>query len=319
MEDSNGLDRSEQSSEDDELIRLSKAVKLPPVKPAVKYEHILAPLNLPTQREQRARQAVARFGGRPSPKMLFDGTFNFLFYREMVPRLVTLVSWAVVVSMCAVVAFFLSFSAMLGGAFGLSLLTGMLLSATAVALGGMWLVFASARWLAVLEDTANGTDRIENWPDAIFIDSFGATFYVVGAAIWSAMLGLVIGTLLGGWAWVIAPFCLMAFFPIVMLSMLESGSLLWPVSGLVLRSMTRLPGTWAVFYAITFALASISIVTLLVLQFAFGIWAWPIVAGIGVIESMIYFRVLGKLALCCVVAEQLHQTAKETVEETVKD
>ena len=109
--------------------------------------------------------------------------------------------------------------------------------AAMVALAFVGLAFLAGRRrlrLALVQDSANGLWKIENWPGANFIDWGLDVFYILNAGFLAALPGAGVGMVL---AFVGLPVCfpcvgrrrvVCGLFPPILLSMLESGSACCP-------------------------------------------------------------------------------------------
>lgn len=171
-----------------------------------------------------------------------------------------------------------------------------------------WFALAAACALAIVGDTANGCDRIVRWPGPVFLDWIGETF-VVATGIGISVAPLV------GLAWVSRKFGspsdggvqvgFFFLFPVVLLALLENGSLFDVVSLPLLRTFWVAPGGWGRFYLST-ALLVLAAATLPVLVVPVGgdgqPWGTVAIAVVSVMSSLvwlIYFRLLGRLAWFC--------------------
>jgi len=188
-----------------------------------------------------------------------------------------------------------------------------LYSGLAVFGAAMWYVFGPAILLAIFQDTAAGNDRVESWPDGPWIDTALEGLYLVCAlataglvasGVWEGAkligLDLRIAALLAGSVGFVA-------FPVFLLSMIEQGSILMPVSGPVWSSVISGWRWWALFLVESLLLG-------LVLEIALmGVVRSLRGAGIGIMQMLllaamaglvvgfmiVYFRLLGRLAWCC--------------------
>jgi hypothetical protein len=175
---------------------------------------------------------------------------------------------------------------------------GMTVAASFFAL--VFTVTAAACCLAILQDTSNGGDKIENWPGMQFTDWMMDVFYVVNALLAAALPGLFLGgawMCLGGKVW--SAFCggaisAIALFPVFLTSMVAEGSTFSVASPAVwgtLRTESRL---WGKFYLLSAGLGiglpieapSEGYLNLIHVDDAASV----------VIAIMIYFRLLGRLA-----------------------
>jgi len=99
--------------------------------------------------------------------------------------------------------------------------------------------------------------------------------------------------------WIFAPVSTLLLFPFTLLSILETGSVFVPFSMPIFRCVYKRPGTWLWFYGestvIIAAAAGIS-------TWLWLLGSWPRIAIAAVLATaaiLIYFRLLGRLALVC--------------------
>jgi DNA-directed RNA polymerase subunit RPC12/RpoP len=200
----------------------------------------------------------------------------------------------------------------------------------AVILGIAFTTNLAVSLLGILQDTANGMDAIESWPDVNFVDWIGEAFYIFSAlflAVFPACALAKVVSLLG------APdslFWLVGFvgsfvgilflFPFVLVSMLESASPIVPVSRPIIRSLRLARGRWLVFTL----LSSLVVGSGLGLVAVRGVWSDHAVMNFAIavfliVLCAIYFRLLGRLTWCCdeaISAEDLR--LEEAVEASEK-
>lgn len=108
--------------------------------------------------------------------------------------------------------------------------------------------------MALLESVANGRRRVAEWPSFNLFENL-SDILLMGAALGIAMLiGLIAGGLIGrvvGSNWMILV-CILGttflLFPVLLLSMLDNGSLFQPVSVQVFRSITGSAEAWGAYY-----------------------------------------------------------------------
>jgi hypothetical protein len=200
----------------------------------------------------------------------------------------------------------------------------MLLSGVAILLGTILTVAASGVLLSVLQDSAAGNSRIENWPDAVWLDWIGDSFYLIVSGVFSAGIGLAVVWVCGQMGvrtWVPLVVCPFVFFPVLLLSTLETQSPLLPFSPIVLRSMLRSWSTWAAFYfetafVVVVPAGLLGLTTALRYSGDFGSIGGQVfvllisaTAVSVVVAAMVYFRLLGRLAWVC--AEELRAAQAE--------
>jgi DNA-directed RNA polymerase subunit M/transcription elongation factor TFIIS len=156
----------------------------------------------------------------------------------------------------------------------------------------------------VIGDTANGNQRISNWPDGMFMDWWMDSLLMLNALFLSSLPGVLLGQLLrlmGAPVWLMvlsALFSIWLLFPPVVLSMLEANSPIMPASLPIWSSLVSAPTRWVRFYAISGGLALLLFLTLLLLL---PCWMLLNLLGSLLITAivMVYCRVLGHFAWTC--------------------
>lgn len=157
----------------------------------------------------------------------------------------------------------------------------------------------------IVQDTANGQDTIESWPElslfswfeaAIF---FGAAFFLAGlpgALLGGALSGLGVSFWVSYW---ISPLILLTslviLFPPILISMLEAGSIMEPMSAAMLRSFSPLLKFWLQLYGWSLAIGFFGLV---VFNVAFSS-AWLMLPGAAILTALpfVYFRLVGRMAM----------------------
>jgi hypothetical protein len=158
--------------------------------------------------------------------------------------------------------------------------------------------YASACFLAIIEGTASGYDKIDDWPTGLWKDWFWTLPSTVGMLVAALMVGSAIGRFMTDTSWV--PTLVITFFlyPILQFSVVENGSLLDPVSVPVWKSLRRVWWAWLIFYAVT---ASGIVLLSLVVGVFFLVSPITGIAVAGVLECaciFLYARLLGRVAWC---------------------
>lgn len=189
----------------------------------------------------------------------------------------------------------------------------------AVTLGAVFGTNLAVSLLGILQDTANGKDTIESWPDINFLEWIGEAFYLFSAIFIAVFPACVAAKLIsavgagGGMSGLVAiggiAVGFVFLFPFALLSMLESGSPIAPVSQPIIRSLRLASGNWVVFTLLTILLVGVG-----VCLGAVRVW-WPdssimnfIIALVLIVVFSLYFRLLGRLTWCCdeaVLAEDI--------------
>ncbi len=158
--------------------------------------------------------------------------------------------------------------------------------------------------LAVLTESAEGNDRLYSPPGPVFLDWVGDVFYllipgviaVAPAAILVRLFGQALPVeqsvlvVLGGW---------LCAFPFFLLSCLENGSPLEPLSPKIFGSVGKRPGHWLVLVlasAAIFAAAGYAYVELMRVALERSVMWALLETPLFVAAGLLYFRVLGRFA-----------------------
>jgi DNA-directed RNA polymerase subunit RPC12/RpoP len=233
------------------------------------------------------------------PWPLVNGVFAFPFYRH------SLVCWGKLAVGAMVVLGLLSLaitwsqgldSAQFG--LGAALLGSRVayLAGLVAILGALYSIWVSSSVLRILSETANGVDRIEEWANQDFVEWAFEALYLVNSFVLSVLVGWGVESLAArlpaGCGMAVSVFVL---FPILLLSMLETGTVMNPVSPAVLGSLASRWWVWGGFYLLAGLLAAG------VAAAGVGFWAlagaWSAIPSAIVVTPaiMIYFRLLGRL------------------------
>lgn len=167
-----------------------------------------------------------------------------------------------------------------------------------LATGGI-LIASLSCGIAILEATSNGHRRVESWPSTDPTEWFMQLLLVLGAFSMSATPGFLLGMLLGVPMIKVALtlLCLFAFFPVVLLSMLDNQSVFQPVSGNVIKSVGRAPDAWFTFFMTSGCLLFLLFVVLIMASFLDSGSPIPhLVIYLGItLTVFFYMRMLGRL------------------------
>lgn len=228
----------------------------------------------------------------------YYGILGFLFYPQTLFRVV-LYSFVMTVD----VAMFLgaiycaqSDSPLLFAALGLTV-SSSVLSAFMVA-------GASPCLLAIAQDTANGYDAVEHWPDWNFAEWLFQALIIPSAAFLAALPGSLLASgcfALGREGALFAPFPILfselVLFPVIFGSMLAEGSLM-PVSGAILGSMQRRGDGWLLFYCASVLLGIVLAASIALMELGIQVGTVlvaPFAAVLWVTSLTLYFRLVGRL------------------------
>ncbi|MEO8493880.1 MAG: hypothetical protein ABI614_02335 [Planctomycetota bacterium] len=202
---------------------------------------------------------------------------------------------------------------------GASQFVSVLMRMFAITVGAVFATNVAVTLLGILQDTANGLDAIESWPDVNFLDWFGEAMFVFSGlfiAIFPACAVAKLLSLFGatdGLFWIVciagSSVGLFVLFPFVLVSMLESASPIVPVSQPIIRSLRLARGNWLVFMLLSGLLlgAALGLGAVRVLWRDSSVMNF-VVALLAIVLLAVYFRLLGRLTWCCdeaVLAEDI--------------
>ncbi len=229
------------------------------------------------------------------------GVFNFPIYRNVWPYLLGYGAWlaGLLLLIHYIIWVMINYpAAMIAVIF--------LLKLTAVGFGFWWFTTASV-YLAIIQDSSEGLDRVENWPESVLLASeIRDPFFMLNSAALALAAGGMLMTLLRSIPELAVVFGLcstVAFFPLFLLSMLANDSPMAPFSRPVWSGVARSLGSWAVFYFQTTAVAG---GTLWIGVLAWREGAFWAIAGLGYVifaALLVYFRMLGRLAWITALAD----------------
>jgi len=232
----------------------------------------------------------------------FSGVFSFPFYPDVWPRWVLLSMGASVGLFCVAAAVAMSSRPVAGVGNAPAFVGGMMLFGIAVIVWLLCVVPMSAACLAIIEDTSEGNDAIETWPDPMFLDWMLDSFFFLNSLVVSTLTGLGAAKLLeaaGLPAWPALTITVLVLFPILLLSVVEGGSALKLFSPPIWRSLLRAWWAWATFYLETAALlAAVGWLTTAMMRAA-GLFGVAMAATVLIAAVLIYCRLLGRLAWVC--------------------
>lgn len=177
----------------------------------------------------------------------------------------------------------------IGAGFALCLFGGVI--------GLIWFSKTAACGLTILEDTAEGNRKIESWPETNFSWDI-EVLYVLFALGIGAAPGFLFDRLLGAGA-LAMPLGMFLISPIAMLGMLETGSLLNPLSPVVWRSLFADWWAWMLFYFSSAVLLGASVLAVACAYGVAGPLGGVIMGPVVVSTMMVYFRLLGGVTWYC--------------------
>jgi DNA-directed RNA polymerase subunit RPC12/RpoP len=226
-----------------------------------------------------------------------DGTFDFPFYRTVWLRTLLLAIW----SLLPPVLWYKS--VVLGGSEDATkMFTSAFLMCAAMFVGLIWFFVLSTTVLVVLRETSEGCDQIENWPNHVFLDYFGEPLHLFCALCTSVIPGAAAGwglSSLGFPAQLFLPVGMFFFFPIILLSTLETNSMFGIVSWPVWRTLWTDGVGWIRFYVASAAVVAAASLAAFVAYRIGPIFGGVVAAALQSVAWMIYFRLVGRLAWYC--------------------
>jgi|GEM_PF-1392954 len=167
----------------------------------------------------------------------------------------------------------------------------------------------SSSALKIVTATANGAERIEEWASEDFLDWAFEALYLVNSVVISLLAGWGLQALfprLPPDVPVIGS--LFVLFPVILLSMLETGSAMNPISPALVKSLFWQWYAWLGFYALAATLLVVVAGVVLGLWLWLGLWATFPASLVIAPALMIYFRLLGRLGWCITVRNQTART-----------
>jgi len=261
--------------------------------------------------ERRRREREEAENGLPGAP-LWTGLFTFLADAKVLVRICAMGGILAVAAWLTLATFSWVLQ---GGAIWFLALLGCVGLVAIAAVGGA-VIFSTC--LNIVQHTADGNDRIADWPEFSPGDWAFESLSAWTAVFYSLAPGMILETVLGfpgGWFWFIIGFSAYLLFPVVQLSILESGSLATPFSQEVVKSMREESLLWITYYVFTgltavmvaacSAAAAMLGTHFLVLLVLGMFWAFVLVMT---------YRLLGRLAWACQVRPGLRE--RQAVDET---
>jgi hypothetical protein len=256
----------------------------------------------------------------PPPGLFLFGTFSFPFFRALVVFIILVVMSFTVFALAEGALFFGSYP-QVGESAG-PWVTSLLLALMAFAAGIISLLTFSAFGLAILRDTSEGLDKFASWPRGLFTEWFEDALYVLINLFFGSLPALALLWALPDSATVkfsVQLFSESIFFPVFLLSALDAGSVAMPYSKAVWQSIGRAWQAWILYYLFAL-LTGESFVLLLRWTPSENIWIDAL--KVSVLFSyfwIVYFRLMGRLALYCSGFYDILHPPKRIVEEELPE
>jgi hypothetical protein len=167
----------------------------------------------------------------------------------------------------------------------------------------MWALAACPHMLTVLQDTAEGNDSIEDWPElGVFADWVADFAFLFNSLCVSILIGVAAAYGMGPTGptvGLLVSISVFALFPIFLLSMLEGNSALRLLSPTVVGSLFTVGWAWAMFYLESAILVAAFVALSALVLHVVGLWGLLPLGILAVPVLMVYFRLLGRVAWCC--------------------
>jgi DNA-directed RNA polymerase subunit RPC12/RpoP len=154
--------------------------------------------------------------------------------------------------------------------------------------------------LSIAQDTSEGNDDIENWHELEWFDAILESLYIVNPLAISGLPGVVLASMLEAdplAAMIIAYTSAVILYPVAFMCSMDTGSPWSPFSLPVLRAIPYTWLAWFKFYFLSTALLAVFFVAAYFLPLLIGHPGAWLVTGLFVPTLMVYFRLIGRLAL----------------------
>ncbi len=246
------------------------------------------------KRQQDEEEAEER---ERSPERFTEGLFAFFADRQALVRLGILAVWFEVTA--TLFRWALGIKGSENASAILAEATSLVALVALAVVGLSFLYAAAACGLALVRDSSNGLQRIENWPGGNFFTWPREVFYILSAGFLAALPGAGLGIVLGlagitGTVLFTAAGSFAGLFPPMLLSMFDSHSALAPFSRETWGNISERPDPWKLAYLIT-VIVAIGGLCGLVVSLVGGFFLGLAGAVVMVACMMTYFRTVGRL------------------------
>jgi hypothetical protein len=268
----------------------------PPPKrvPVAKHQISDEPVGYDSAAAREARLHRIRHEPDAPPKVVFlSGVFDFPIHPGVWQRWIAMTG-ALIVDAMMVIPTLLLLGVLSDGASG-GMVLGLLMGLPTIVISLIALGYITTCLLAVIEDTANGCDQIHDWPAIDWRDWAWSLRLPVVPGLGALMAASLVRELAGEWN-MATDMAALVVFPILLLSTLETGAVLLPISGPILKTFSRYWWAWLMFYAES---GLVLLVFSWIVRFvaARSVWvALLIAAPLSIATLLIYSRLLGRLA-----------------------
>ncbi|NLX96558.1 MAG: hypothetical protein GXY83_10315 [Rhodopirellula sp.] len=224
----------------------------------------------------------------PPPTTFLSGVFRFPWYiQSLTPWLFC--SFGLALSLLGVLLSFWLVD------------NGLTMAAYAMRFSICWVIvfslsYLSGCFLAIIEGTANGYDEITDWPKGDWRDQFFSLGYPFGMLVLAALVGTAAHWLTLRQSIAVPVVVGVVVYPVLLLSAMESGSVLGFVSRPILRTCVDLWWGWLLVYTLSAAMFAAWLAWALYYFPYEGFFITGLSGPILVTILFIYARLLGRLA-----------------------
>jgi DNA-directed RNA polymerase subunit M/transcription elongation factor TFIIS len=254
--------------------------------------------------EERGDGFLHRREAAPLPRWPFvKGVFDFPFRFSSLPCWLGLTAFGTLIALISGMTYFFTLNE------GQTLFLQIFLGGLTTVLGFMWLLWMSSACLMIVVDTAGGIEPIDNWRRDNFLDRAFDFVYLLSAYGWGGLIGLILDSVLVACGLPQGSGVFLGVFmvpPIALLGLLETGSWLNPFSLPLWSTLVAGWRGWGMFYLMAALLDAAVFLLAIGLDYLIGPVSYFFVPVVLVTWCMIYFRLLGRLGLCCI-----HQVSQD--------
>ncbi len=232
-----------------------------------------------------------------SPDRFTEGLFDFLIDGRSAAWLALLACWFSIAM--SLTRWAMSFQILETQAAALSQMTSLIVGLLAVGLLLGFLVATAAWGWALVRDTSAGLRKIAGWPGVNVLAWDRDLRFVLAAILLAALPGALVGIVLGwiaikGLLLYTATATFAPLFPLVLLSMRQSGSVQVPFSESAWGSISEHPAPWNLTYLMTIVLIILGLFGI-VTAWEHGGLLGPAGALLMTFCMALYFRTVGRL------------------------
>jgi hypothetical protein len=249
-----------------------------------------------------AEKYVANRKRRKPPKLwMLRGVFLYPFSLSVIPNILLVATlWPIAYYVVLMIGV-LSSSNMVAAAGSVFMIL------IAAALIGLAATTLATLLLAVVEVSSDGGDSIAGEFDLMFADRILRMLFLISAWIFALVPGEIVNQLAGTpQSWQLLPstplnfpalISLFLLLPVTQLSVLESASMVVPLSYNLLRGIRRNLGAWIAFYLVSGLIFPVTLgLLVLINKHLTGFFAAGSISFVVTFAIVIYYRLLGRLA-----------------------